>query len=113
MSHTQSKEFHYTSTRSMETVLVVGATGNIGVSAVKAALHSGRHVLAIVRNQDSAEKLFLHVGTQEGISTVEADILSEHGVQGVVDKVESGHLPAFQHVYGAGVYSSDILLSFG
>jgi len=36
----------------METVLVVGATGNIGVSAVTAALRSKRNVLAIVRNQD-------------------------------------------------------------
>ncbi|KAH6867504.1 hypothetical protein B0T10DRAFT_572251 [Thelonectria olida] len=35
----------------METVLVVGATGNIGVSAVKAALNTGRHVLAVVRNK--------------------------------------------------------------
>jgi NAD(P)-dependent dehydrogenase (short-subunit alcohol dehydrogenase family) len=88
----------------METVLVIGATGNIGVATVKAVLRSGRHVLAVVRNQDSAKKLFQYVGTQEGISTVEADILSEHGIQGVVEKVESGHLPAFQHVYGAGVY---------
>lgn len=88
----------------METVLVVGATGNIGVSAVKAALQSGRQVLAVVRNQDSAKKMFQHVGTQEGISTVEANILSEHGLQGVVEEVESGHLPAFQHVYSAGVY---------
>ena len=88
----------------METVLVVGATGNIGVSAVKAVLRSGRHVLAVVRNQDSAQKLFQHVGTHEGISTVEANILSEHGIQGVVEKVESGHLPAFQHVYSAGGY---------
>jgi NAD(P)-dependent dehydrogenase (short-subunit alcohol dehydrogenase family) len=91
----------------METVLVVGATGNIGVSAVKAVLDSGRRVLAVVRNQDSAKKLFQHVGTQEGISTVEADILSEHGIQGVVEEVENGRLPAFQHVYGAGVQLLD------
>jgi NAD(P)-dependent dehydrogenase (short-subunit alcohol dehydrogenase family) len=97
----------------METVLVVGATGNIGVSAVKAALHSGRHVLAVVRNQDSAKKMFQHVGTQEGISTVEADILSEHGIKSVVEKVESGQLPAFQHVYGAGAYFWWMSFSFG
>ncbi|KAJ9613909.1 hypothetical protein H2200_002045 [Cladophialophora chaetospira] len=92
----------------METVLVVGATGNIGVSTVMAVLRSGRHVLAVVRNQDSAQKLFQHVGTQEGISTVEADILSEEGIQGVVKKVEGGHLPAFQHVFGAagGAYGT-------
>lgn len=95
----------------METVLVVGATGNIGVSTVKAALRSGRHVLAVVRNQVSAKNLFRHVGTQEGISTVEADILSEHGIQGVVEKVKSGHLPAFQHVYAAGMHLLDVLSS--
>lgn len=87
----------------METVLIIGATGNIGVSTVMAVLRSGRHALAVVRNQDSAQKLFQHLGTKEGITTVEADILSEDGVRGVVQKVESGQLPAFQHVFGAGM----------
>lgn len=86
----------------METVLIVGATGNIGVSAVKAVLQTGRHVLAAVRNQASAEKLFHHVGTKDGITTVEADVCSEKGVQGIVDLVRQGKLPAFQHVYAAG-----------
>jgi NAD(P)-dependent dehydrogenase (short-subunit alcohol dehydrogenase family) len=90
----------------METVLVVGATGNIGVAAVIGALRSGLQVLAVVRNQESAKKLFQHVGAQERIFTVEADILSEHGIQGVVDKVRLGQLPAFQHVYGAGMQPS-------
>ncbi|GAM40894.1 hypothetical protein TCE0_041f13600 [Talaromyces pinophilus] len=92
----------------METVLIVGATGNIGVSAVKAVLQTGRHVLAAVRNQASAEKLFHHVGTKEGITTVEADVCSEDGVQGIVDSVKAGKLPAFQHVYAAagGGYSA-------
>ncbi|KAK0649238.1 hypothetical protein B0T16DRAFT_324338 [Cercophora newfieldiana] len=82
-----------------ETVLVVGATGNIGVAATKGALNSGRAVLAIVRNQNSADKLVKHVGTSEGITFVEADITSDKGVKGVVDKVRAGQLPAFQHVY--------------
>jgi short-subunit dehydrogenase len=86
----------------METVLIVGATGNIGVSAVKAVLQTKRHVLAAVRNQASATKLFHHVGTTEGITTVEADICSESGVQSIVDQVKAGKLPAFQHVYSAG-----------
>lgn len=86
----------------METVLVVGSTGNIGVSAVLAALRSNRHVLAIVRNQASADKLFRHVGTQQGITTVEADILSDQGVKGIVDQIRAGKLPVFQHVYAAG-----------
>ncbi|GFF36516.1 hypothetical protein IFM58399_04582 [Aspergillus lentulus] len=85
----------------MQTVLIVGATGNIGASAIHAALRSKRHVIAIVRNQTSAEKLFHNVGTREGITTVEADIMSDRGVRDVVEKVRKGELPAFQHVYAA------------
>ena len=55
----------------MQTVLVVGATGNIGASASHEL-----YVLVIVRNKASAEKLFKSVGTREGITTVEADIMS-------------------------------------
>jgi len=88
---------------SSETVLVVGATGNIGVSAVIGSLRSGRGVLAIVRNQASAEKLFKHVGSKDGITTVEADVTSETGVQSVVDQVKAGKLPAFQHVYSTSM----------
>jgi NAD(P)-dependent dehydrogenase (short-subunit alcohol dehydrogenase family) len=88
-----------------ETVLVVGATGNIGTSAVIGALRSGRDVLAVVRNAASAEKLFGNVGTREGITTVEADVMSDGGVQGVVDRVRRGELPAFQHVYSTGEFA--------
>jgi NAD(P)-dependent dehydrogenase (short-subunit alcohol dehydrogenase family) len=83
----------------METVLVVGATGNIGVSAVTAALRSKRNVLAIVRNQESADKLVKHIGSSKGITFAEANILSDSGIQGVVDQVRAGKLPSFQHVY--------------
>lgn len=87
----------------MSTVLVVGATGNIGVAAIIAALRSKHKVLAVVRNKDSAEKLFKNVGSKEGITTVEADITSETGVQNVVDQVKAGKLPAFQHLYSCGM----------
>jgi len=83
----------------IERVLVVGATGNIGVAATIGALRSGRQVLAMVRNQASANKLFKHVGTSEGIKTVEADVTSETGVKSVLDQVKAGKLPDFQHVY--------------
>ena len=86
----------------METVLIIGATGNIGAAAVLGALRSKRNVLAIVRNQASANKLFQHIGTKDGITTVEADIMSDQGVQTVVDQVRAGKLPPFQHVYSAG-----------
>lgn len=85
-----------------ETVLVVGSTGNIGVSAVIGALHTKRDVLAVVRNQESAEKLFKHVGTREGITIAEADITSEADMLRLVGDIKAGKLPAFQHVYAAG-----------
>ncbi|ETS86019.1 hypothetical protein PFICI_04044 [Pestalotiopsis fici W106-1] len=84
-----------------ETVLVIGATGHIGVSAVIGALRTKRNVLAVVRNAAAVDKLFRLAGTRDGITTVEADITSEHGLQSVVDKVKNGELPAFQHVYSA------------
>ena len=88
----------------METVIVVGASGRIGVSVITAALRSQRNVVAIVRNKAAAEKMFPHVGTKHGITVVEADITSEAGVEKVVDRVGSGNLPGFQHVYSAGAY---------
>jgi NAD(P)-dependent dehydrogenase (short-subunit alcohol dehydrogenase family) len=86
----------------METVLVVGATGNIGVSAITAALRLKRNVLAIVRNQNSADKLVKYIGSSEGITFAEANVLSDSGVKGVVDQVRAGKLPSFQHVYSSG-----------
>lgn len=86
----------------METVLVVGATGNIGISAVIAALRSKRNVLAMVRNQDSAKRLIKHVGTSKAITCVEADVTSDTGVKSVVDQVRAGKLPNFQHVWSSG-----------
>ncbi|KAI6778632.1 nad(p)-binding protein [Emericellopsis cladophorae] len=83
-----------------QTVLVVGATGNIGVAAVKGALQAGRNVLAVVRNQNSADKLIKHVGTSKGITFVEADVASDSGIANVVTKVREGKLPAFQHLAG-------------
>lgn len=86
----------------METVLVIGATGNIGVSAVNGALAAKRNVLAIVRNQGSADKLIKYIGSAEGITFAEANVLSDSGIKGVVDIVKAGKLPAFQHVYSCG-----------
>ncbi|KAK1247589.1 hypothetical protein MKX07_002498 [Trichoderma sp. CBMAI-0711] len=83
----------------IERVLVVGATGNIGIAAVKGALRSGRQVLAVVRNQASADKLFKHVGSSEGIDIVEASVVSDTGIKTVVHQVKAGKLPPFQHVY--------------
>lgn len=86
----------------METVLVVGSTGNIGTSAVSAALRSKRNVLALVRNQISAEKLVKNVGTSQGITFAHADVASKNGIKSVVEQVRAGKLPAFQHVWSSG-----------
>ena len=86
----------------METILVVGATGNIGASAVIAALRSKRSVLALVRNADAGTRLIKHVGTSEGITCVEADVTSDTGVKRVLNQVRAGTLPAFQHVWSSG-----------
>lgn len=90
-----------------ETVLVVGATGNIGTSAVTAALNSKRNVIAIVRNQASANKLVKNVGTSKGITFVEADIASTSAIKDVVERVRAGNLPAFQHVWSSGMCHAD------
>jgi NAD(P)-dependent dehydrogenase (short-subunit alcohol dehydrogenase family) len=71
----------------METVLVVGASSNVGVSAVIGARKAGRNVLAVVRNQASAAKMFKDLGSKEGITTVEADVMHPDGVKSVVDQV--------------------------
>ncbi|KEF60375.1 uncharacterized protein A1O9_01935 [Exophiala aquamarina CBS 119918] len=89
----------------MERVLVVGATGNVGISVIIAALRSQREVLAPVRNAAAAERLYQHVGTKSGITTVEVDVTSDDGVQSLVDRVKARELPSFQHVYAAvGVF---------
>ncbi|KAL6797814.1 hypothetical protein GGI42DRAFT_344599 [Trichoderma sp. SZMC 28013] len=84
----------------METVLVGGASGNIGVSVIIAALRSGRRVLAIVRNNAAEQKIIQHVGTKDRITFVEAQVTYENSVQKVVDRVKAGELPDFQHVVG-------------
>lgn len=84
-----------------ETVLVFGASGNMGIAAIIGALNAKHNVIAIVRNEASAEKIFKYVGTREGITTVEADTTSEDSIKGVVDQVREGKLPAFQHVWAS------------
>ncbi|KAK3676628.1 hypothetical protein LTR78_003402 [Recurvomyces mirabilis] len=92
-----------------ETILVVGSTGNIGFSAITAALRSKRNVLAVVRSQSSADKLVKYIGSDKGITIAEADVTSDTGVKGVVEKVRAGKLPAFQHVWTSvgGEYTFD------
>ncbi|KAI7171212.1 hypothetical protein KC324_g10996 [Hortaea werneckii] len=99
----------------MERVLIVGASGHIGTSAVIGALRNKRGVLAVVRSQQSAEKLFSQTGTKEGITVVEADPTSATDLQTVVDRVAKGDVPAFQHVHAATAYKATIphLLSQG
>lgn len=86
----------------IKTVLIVGASGNIGVAATITVLRSGYCVLAVVRNQASAAKLYEHMGTTENIAVVEADVISESGLAHVVTELRAGKIPWFQHVFAAG-----------
>lgn len=95
----------------METVLVVGSTGNIGTSAVSAALHSKRNVLAVVRNKTSADKLIKNAGTSTGITFAYADVASKKGIKGVVEQVRAGKLPSFQHVWSSGRFEWSLHIS--
>lgn len=57
--------------------LVIGATGGIGRSAVKALVENGNHVRAFVRNKHKAEKYFFglnNVEIFEGDATKPADL---------------------------------------
>ena len=91
-----------------ETVLVVGSSGNIGVSTIIAALRSKRNVLAVVRNRAAQDKVLQHVTyadkslPTDNITFVEADPTEENGIEGVIDQVKAGKLPDFQHVYSTG-----------
>ncbi|WQF83998.1 Putative short-chain dehydrogenase/reductase SDR, NAD(P)-binding domain superfamily [Colletotrichum destructivum] len=95
-----------------ETVLIFGASGNMGVSAVIAALRSGRQVIAVVRNKANAEKIYKYAGTREGITVAEADPTSEDSLRALIDQVRAGKLPSFQHVWAScgGIYWETPLL---
>lgn len=84
-----------------ETVLIFGASGNIGIAAVIGALQSKRNVIAVVRSQASGQKILDYVGSSEGITIVEADVASMESLRGVVDRVRAGELPSFQHVFAS------------
>ncbi|KAL7771049.1 hypothetical protein CFE70_000990 [Pyrenophora teres f. teres 0-1] len=87
-----------------ETVLVVGATGNIGIATIIGALRLDRNVLAVVRNQHSAKNVFEHVlGGHDRIKIVEANAVSDEGVQSVVDKQDIDH-----RIVGGQYFSQDI-----
>ncbi|GAO18698.1 hypothetical protein UVI_02053040 [Ustilaginoidea virens] len=86
----------------METVLVVGASGNIGISTILAARNTGRNVMAVVRNAAAQDKIVRHVGSRDGITFVQADVTQADGLKRVLEQVKTGRLPDFQHVYAAG-----------
>ncbi|KAE8856315.1 hypothetical protein PTNB73_09580 [Pyrenophora teres f. teres] len=91
-----------------ETVLVVGATGNIGIATIIGALRLDRNVLAVVRNQHSAKNVFEHVlGGHDRIKIVEANAVSDEGVQSVVDK-HTNQQDIDHRIVGGQYFSQDI-----
>ncbi|KAF1731200.1 hypothetical protein CRV24_009279 [Beauveria bassiana] len=91
-----------------DTVLVIGASGKIGVPAILAARRVGYNVLAVIRNEQSRSKLLRHVGSQEGITFTYGDPTQEQDLVNVVDQVKAGKLPDFQHVFTAVAYRATI-----
>ena len=92
---------------SRQTVLAVGSSGNVGLSVIIAALRSSRNVLAVVRSKISQDKILHQLSFDKSLPTdrvtfAQADVASDTGVEGVVQQVKAGKLPAFQHVYSAG-----------
>ncbi|EMD89520.1 hypothetical protein COCC4DRAFT_45051 [Bipolaris maydis ATCC 48331] len=72
--------------KNTKTVLIIGATSNIGVAAILDALGSDRNFLAVVRDQHSI-KVLEHVPTgYDRITVVESDAVSDQGVQNIVAK---------------------------
>jgi hypothetical protein len=51
-------------------------------------------VLAILRNQESAEEVFQTFGVRVLIAFVKADVISEHGIQKFIEQVKGGTLPS-------------------
>lgn len=96
---------------SRQTVLAIGSSGNVGLSVIIAALRTNRNVLAVVRSQTSQDKVLHQLSYDKTLPTdrvtfTQADVSSDTGVAGVVEQVKAGKLPAFQHVYSAGVQAS-------
>jgi hypothetical protein len=90
-------------------VLVVGAfLGNWNIR------HNCRSetqvdVLAMLRNQESAEKVFQAFGAKVLITLVEADVISKHGIQQIIEQVLSISFPlrselllTIYHIRGKG-----------
>ncbi|KAI5359671.1 putative NmrA-like domain, NAD(P)-binding domain superfamily [Septoria linicola] len=88
---------------SKEAVLVLGGSGHIGAAAIFAALNVGHRVLVPVRNRNSAAKLRRNLGARagEGVEVLEADITTDLGLQSIIERVDAGQLPQFQHVFAS------------
>lgn len=69
-----------------DVVLVVGASGKIGVSAILRALKAGRKVLVVVRSASAMERTLQQVGTLEGIVFTYADPTTENDLLDFVAK---------------------------
>ncbi|KAJ5041452.1 hypothetical protein J3E74DRAFT_413057 [Bipolaris maydis] len=85
--------------KNTKTVLIIGATSNIGVAAILDALGSDRNFLAVVRDQHSI-KVLEHVPTgYDRITVVESDAVSDQGVQNIVAKALAGTNVRFNEIY--------------
>ncbi|KXJ87499.1 hypothetical protein Micbo1qcDRAFT_197818 [Microdochium bolleyi] len=95
---------------STEAVLIFGASGNIGVAAVIAALRSGRHAIAVVRSENSADSLrttaagLISRDKLDRLTVLVADLSTVQGYKDVVARaIQSGGKGShgFQHVWSS------------
>ncbi|GAB7364201.1 hypothetical protein MBLNU230_g4752t1 [Neophaeotheca triangularis] len=101
---------------STETILVIGATGNMGTAAITAGLRNNYNILAIIRSSASKTKLLSNLPSDlktSRITFATADVTSPTGVQSIVDQVRTGQLPEFHHVWASvgAEYTTASLLS--
>ncbi|RIA80544.1 hypothetical protein C1645_838511 [Glomus cerebriforme] len=85
-----------------KTVLITGATGNVGSSAVKEFLEQGANVIATSRSKSSLEKLTsklqeISVPTEKLIPIV-VDISNDQELSKIADQIRDKTLPEIDHV---------------
>lgn len=99
-----------------ETILIIGATGNMGTAAITAGLKASYNILALIRSTASKEKLLANLPPNldtTRITFATTDVTSPTGVREIVDHVKEGQLPPFHHVWASvgAEYVNDPLLS--
>ncbi|KAG9285229.1 hypothetical protein G9A89_002125 [Geosiphon pyriformis] len=87
-----------------QTILITGATGNVGSSAVKAFLEQGATVIAISRSQSSLDKLIANLKSsnvslnEKNFHGVLSDVSEDKNLEKVANDIREGRLPEPNHI---------------